>query len=75
MVMINHFHHIGRLLLNSSIFITHVGNCVMGATPMVNIAVYIRGLFKYECDQLNNFLHIYATTKCHTFPERTLCRL
>ena len=27
----------------------------------------IRGLFKYECKQLHNFFHIYATTKCHTF--------
>ena len=35
----------------------------------------IRGLFKYECKWLHIFLHIYATTKCHTFLERTICRL
>ena len=35
----------------------------------------VRGLFKYECKWLHNFLHIYATTKCHTFLERTICRL
>ena len=27
----------------------------------------IRGLFKYECKWLHNFLNISATTKCHTF--------
>ena len=27
----------------------------------------IRGLFKYECKWLHNFLHIYATTKWYTF--------
>ena len=36
---------------------------------------HIRGLFKYECKSLHNLLHIYATTKCHTFLERTICRL
>ena len=28
------------------------------------------GLFKYECNQLHNFLHIYATSKCYTFLEK-----
>ena len=27
----------------------------------------VRGLFKYECKWLHNFLHIYATTKWYTF--------
>ena len=33
------------------------------------------GLFKYECKQLHNFLHIYATNIFYTFLERTICRL
>ena len=37
--------------------------------------VMVRGLFKYECKYLHNFLHIYATTRCHTFLERTICCL
>ena len=32
--MDNHFYHIRRHPLNVSIFISHVDNCVMGATPM-----------------------------------------
>ena len=24
----------------------------------------LRGMFKYECNQLHNFLQIYTTTKC-----------
>ena len=30
----NHFYHIWLPSLNVTIFITHVRNCVMGATPM-----------------------------------------
>ena len=33
--MINHFYHIGWPPLNVTIFITHVRNCVMGATRMM----------------------------------------
>ena len=33
----NHFDHISRPPLNVTIFITHVHNCVMGATPMVYV--------------------------------------
>ena len=33
-VMENHFYHIRRPPLNVTICITHVRNCVMGATPM-----------------------------------------
>ena len=32
--MINHFYHIGWPPLNVTILVTHVRNCVMGATPM-----------------------------------------
>ena len=32
--MENHFYHIRWPPLNVTIFITHVHNCVMGATPM-----------------------------------------
>ena len=39
------------------------------------VCMCIRGLFKYECKQLHNFLHRYATTKCHTFLKRTICCL
>ena len=35
----------------------------------------IRGVFKYECKQLHNFLLIYATTKSGTFLGRTVSRL
>ena len=55
----------------SSVHINIVGN---GLDK--NIRIYdIRGLFKYECKWLHNFLHIYATTKCYTFLERTICHL
>ena len=37
--------------------------------------VRIRWVFTYACNQLHNFLHIYATTKCYTFLENTICRI
>ena len=33
----------------------------------INSITYVRGVFKYECNQLNNFLHVYAITKWYTF--------
>ena len=35
----------------------------------------VRRVFKYEYNQLHNFLLICATTKCYLFLERTICRL
>ena len=45
-VMINHFYHIGLPLLNVAIFMTHVGNCVIGATPMNCTSFWIINLKK-----------------------------
>ena len=35
--MENHLYHIRRPPLNVTIFITHVRNCVMGATPDIDL--------------------------------------
>ena len=41
---------------------TIIRNCPL-IKAIVCVGMVIRGLFKYECKWLHNFLHIYATTK------------
>ena len=31
--------------------------------------------FSYVATCIHNFRHVYASTKCHTFPERVICYL
>ena len=43
--MENHFYHIRCPPLNVTIFITHMINCVMGATPMIRaLATHIHNV-------------------------------
>ena len=51
-VMINHFYYIGWLPLNVTIFITHMRNCVMGATPMdldITVILWLPNCFTMAC--------------------------
>ena len=58
--MENHFYHIRRPPLNVTNFITHVGNCEMGAMPMGPIVTpWVVGEIKTN-EIINKDLYLYS---------------
>ena len=58
--MDNHFYHIRCPPLDVTIFITHVRNCVMGATPMITL------------EKTNRYIIVFIASHSISFRKKTL---
>ena len=71
----NRFYHIMCPPLNVTIFITHVRNCVMGATPMLRVIMVFSFIFRFV---LGLFIIVFAVLVIlyikHRTKERTRVR-